>query len=102
MVCNKVWREVTDGGFLGRRSENTKSAKNSAQQSHGKTIGSSAALNVVENKRSANKKRTHSKPKNGNDSSTTNLARAILNNLNIFSKTSCYVDVQMAVVYVVR
>ncbi|XP_044253813.1 protein deltex [Tribolium madens] len=69
----------------GRR-EIAKSAKNVTQPVQ-KTIGSSAALNVVETKRSANKKRSH-KPKNGNETSTTNLARAILNNLNIFSNKS--------------
>jgi deltex-like protein len=72
----------------GRRSDNAKSAKNATQQVHAKTIGSSAALNLMENKRSANKKRNHNKPKNGNETSTTNLARAILNNLNIFSNKS--------------
>lgn len=51
-------------------------------------IGSSAALNQTTNcaKKVNTKKKTGNKPKSSNETTSTNLARLILNNLNIFGK----------------
>lgn len=53
-----------------------------------KVIGSSAALNQTTNcaKKGSSKKKVATKPKSANETTSTNLARLILNNLNIFSK----------------
>lgn len=77
--------------FLGRRGsdirKSCRNANNTQQPQQTKVIGSSAALNQTDsNKKSSNKKKTNSKPKNGNETTPANLARQILNNLNIFSK----------------
>ncbi|XP_072381963.1 protein deltex [Diabrotica undecimpunctata] len=77
----------------GRRSSNIRNSSrtpNSSQQGNGtKVIGSSAILNQTDgNKKSTNKKKTSSKTKTGNETTPANLARQILNNLNIFSHKS--------------
>ncbi|XP_018565304.1 protein deltex [Anoplophora glabripennis] len=77
----------------GRRgSDIRKSCRNAnapQQPQQTKVIGSSAALNQTDsNKKSSNKKKTNNKAKNGNETTPANLARQILNNLNIFSHKS--------------
>ncbi|KAJ8975954.1 hypothetical protein NQ317_011922 [Molorchus minor] len=78
----------------GRRSSDIrKSCRNvNTQTQSTKVIGSSAALNQTDNnKKNNNKKKTNNKGKTLNETTPTNLARQILNNLNIFShkSTSC-------------
>ncbi|XP_074040861.1 deltex E3 ubiquitin ligase [Leptinotarsa decemlineata] len=77
----------------GRRTADLKKScrpsNNPQQNLPTKVIGSSAALNQTENnKKNVNKKKSNNKGKSGNDTTTTNLARQILNNLNIFSHKS--------------
>ncbi|CAH1100969.1 unnamed protein product [Psylliodes chrysocephalus] len=73
----------------GRNSCRTSNNSN-GQQGHGtKVIGSSAILNQTDaSKKNSNKKKTSGKSKSTNDSTPANLARQILNNLNIFGHKS--------------
>lgn len=79
-------RRLTDT----RRSCRPVNVNNIPQQvQQNKVIGSSAALNQTTNcakKGNGKKKVVSSKSKNGNETTSTNLARLILNNLNIFGK----------------
>ncbi|CAH0564263.1 unnamed protein product [Brassicogethes aeneus] len=76
----------------GRRANDVrKSARNNVNQQNPsqKIIGSSAALNSTDaSKKGNSKKKTNGKNKNGNETTPANLARAILNNLNIFGNKS--------------
>lgn len=77
-------RRCTDS----RRSCRAANVINNQQVPPNKVIGSSAALNQTSNcaKKGSSKKKIVNKPKNANETTSTNLARLIFNNLNIFSK----------------
>lgn len=73
-----------------RRSCRAVNVTSNPQLPPNKVIGSSAALNQTTNctKKGSSKKKMATKPKSANETTSTNLARLILNNLNIFSKCS--------------
>lgn len=77
---------------IGRRSSDIRnSARCVNGQTQGKVIGSTAALNASDNGKKNGKKKNGGKNKNG-ETTPANLARAILQNLNIFSE---YIDIQL-------
>lgn len=80
--------------ILGRRTTDVRrscrTVNNTQQPPVSKIIGSSAALNQTTNnvKKNTSKKKINGKHKHGNETTPTNLARQILNNLNIFGKSA--------------
>ncbi|XP_030751953.1 protein deltex [Sitophilus oryzae] len=79
--------------ITGRRNADIRKAynnNNATNNQSAKVIGTSAALNSTSenHKKNASKKKTSSKSSKNNDTTPSNLARVILNNLNIFGHKS--------------